>query len=348
MMSSEKTYYIVGQGLAGTLVAYELLKKGCKIKIFDDENENAASLVAAGLINPITGRRLVKSEQIDELLPVAAQLYKELEVFLGIKIWFPTHLLWTLSSQKEENDWALRSSYPEVQQYIIEKPEVGEIKDFFKENISFGEVKHAVQVDLSLLVLTFRDFLKSKNLFFSKKNHEENFSQNTENVIVVFCEGEKARFNPLWSWLPFVVAKGEALKMKLDKMRFSKIIKNEISIIPFSDETYWIGSNYEWNPKDSSPTLAQKDIFLKSFESILDEKYDVISHKAGIRPTTKDRRPMLGFHPENENFIIFNGLGTKGTSLAPFYVKHLMEVIFENKKIEQNVDIQRFMKMDIL
>ena len=54
-------YIIVGQGIAGSCLAFELLERGAKIEIFDESWRDAACLVAAGVINPITGKRLVKS-----------------------------------------------------------------------------------------------------------------------------------------------------------------------------------------------------------------------------------------------------------------------------------------------
>ena len=52
-------YLIIGQGLAGSLLAWELIQRRCSVVVVDNGNENA-SQIAAGLINPITGMRFVK------------------------------------------------------------------------------------------------------------------------------------------------------------------------------------------------------------------------------------------------------------------------------------------------
>ena len=338
-MFSQK-YIIVGQGLAGTLLAWELLQNGCEVLVYDEGHTEAASSVAAGLINPITGRRMVKSEMIDILMPIAQETYLNLEKFLGVKLWYSRHLLWTLSTIKEENDWALRSSAEGVRDYIEQNPVTDDIQHFFKKDLNFGEIKNAAQVDLPTLIAAFRRFLKQKNILIEEKYT----SQNVDNQIVIYCEGEKARYNSLWSWLPFVAAKGEALHLKFDKNFTEKIIKNNVSVIPLSDGTYWVGSNYEWNPKDSEPSIPVRENFLQELHQFLVADYQIVAHRAAIRPTTKDRRPILGFHPENSNLAIFNGLGTKGTSLAPYWAKHFVQVLLGKGKLSEVVDIQRFIK----
>lgn len=47
--------------------------------------------------------------------------------------------------------------------------------------------------------------------------------------------------------------------------------------------------------------------------------YNVVEHKAGVRPSVSDRRPVLGPCKDYEQLVVFNGLGTKGVSLAPFF-----------------------------
>jgi glycine/D-amino acid oxidase-like deaminating enzyme len=161
--------------------------------------------------------------------------------------------------------------------------------------------------------------------------------------MVIYCEGAQARFNPLWSWLPFNVVKGEALHLDLKGKTLDNVVKNNVNIIPLEGQnTYWIGSNYEWNPTDSSPTPSIKDDFLNELNTFLNVDYQVIAHKSAIRPATKDRRLFIGFHPENPFCAIFNGLGAKGTSLAPFWANHFVNVLLESEKLSNVMDIQRF------
>ena len=70
--------------------------------------------------------------------------------------------------------------------------------------------------------------------------------------------------------------------------------------------------------------------------------YEIVNHTWGMRPTTHDRRPILGAHPDHESVIIFNGLGTKGVSLAPHFSKVLIEWLENDQPINKEVDIHRY------
>ena len=70
--------------------------------------------------------------------------------------------------------------------------------------------------------------------------------------------------------------------------------------------------------------------------------YEIRDHKAAVRPTVKDRRPLLGVHPEFPNIFIFNGLGTKGASQGPYFANHMADFLTENTPLDPEVDIRRF------
>ena len=59
-------YIIVGQGLAGTHLGFELESRGKSIRIIDNNFKNSSSKVAGGMFNPITGRNMVKTWKADD------------------------------------------------------------------------------------------------------------------------------------------------------------------------------------------------------------------------------------------------------------------------------------------
>ena len=65
---------IAGGGLAGICIAYQLAEKNIPF-ILLDKGSNQSSLKAAGLINPIVFRRMLKSWRVDEFLPYALEFY---------------------------------------------------------------------------------------------------------------------------------------------------------------------------------------------------------------------------------------------------------------------------------
>src|ERR1700761_6929324 len=75
---------IIGQGICGTFLSRELEKAGKSFIVIDELDPAAASRVASGVINPVTGRRIVKTWMIDELLPFAWNAYQTIGNTLGI------------------------------------------------------------------------------------------------------------------------------------------------------------------------------------------------------------------------------------------------------------------------
>src|ERR1700722_11248029 len=82
-MREQTDVLIVGQGISGTFLSLELERAGISHLVIDERRPFSASRAAAGLINPVTGRRIVTTWMIDELLPFAVEVYGRLEGVLG-------------------------------------------------------------------------------------------------------------------------------------------------------------------------------------------------------------------------------------------------------------------------
>ncbi|MBL7793554.1 MAG: FAD-binding oxidoreductase [Saprospiraceae bacterium] len=383
---------IVGQGLAGTLLAHFLIEAGQTVCVIDDDYPRAATRVAAGVINPVTGRSFVKSWRVDELIPFARQTYQQLESLLGLPLYHERNIIRALSHQGDENDWLGRSADPAYHDYIIDPADVSAFTGKINPAFSYGELQHASQVDIGRLCAAFRSFLINKNSFqketFDYNKLEISISAETQNfasqqitpptpegetlphtvashsrIVVqsqsrkvayqgitaaslVFAEGAKAIHNPYFSYLPFIGDKGEVLIVKIPGARFPKMLKQGVFVIPFGkpeEELYWIGTTYERNFEHDDPSPQSKATLIDQLNEVLTLPFEVVDHLAAIRPTVKDRRPFLGFHPQFEQLAIFNGLGTKGTSLAPFWAKHLADRLVHGSPLDRQVDIARFL-----
>lgn len=343
-------YIIVGQGVAGTLLAYFLKQEGKKVVIFDPGYERAASQVAAGIINPITGRRYVKSWRVDELIPFAKDIYRKLEVEFGISIYHEQHIIRTLFNQREENDWLSRTGDPGYETYMLEQAELGPYATYTEQAFSYGEVCHSAQVDIGVLANTYREVLDAEGAFHKSSFDYELLKITSEGVsyqdisasTIVFCEGARAVANPFFNYLPFAGAKGDVLLIRIPGQKFEKIIKHRIFLVPMMNDLYWVGATYDRKYEDDLPTTTGRAFLEERLADFLKLPYEVVTHKAAIRPTVKDRRPFLGRHPEHRSLAIFNGLGTKGASLAPFWAKHMAEFLLKKRKLDKAVDIKRF------
>lgn len=346
----EYDYLIVGQGLAGTLLSYFLEEAGKTVFLIDQPDERSASQVAAGLINPVTGRRYVKSWRIDDLLPFAEKTYRGFESKFNINIYHSRNILRTLFNSREENDWLLRTGDPDYEDYLLDTAQLGKFAQHTVSAFGYGEVKQSAQVNLPLLIQSYRQYLISKEQIRTGAFNYEAIEFAEESVRyqdvsaqkIIFCEGHKAIHNPYFNYLPFRGAKGEVLIIRIPNVDFEKILKHRVFIAPLGDELYWIGSSYVWQYEDEEPTSKGRAFLMDRLADVLQVPFEMVEHRSAIRPTVKDRRPFLGIHPELPQLAIFNGLGTKGTSLGPFWAKALQEYLTEDNSIDPEVNIQRF------
>lgn len=347
-------YIVVGQGLAGTLLSYFLLLENKKFRVIDLPQRGTSSSVAAGIINPVTGRRIAKSWRFEELYPFAKKTYRQMEDLLGFRIWFDRNILRALPTVFDENEWLRRSAFPDYAAYFEEPSDLEDYKDKVKPVRAWGELRLAAQVTMPELVSAFRSLLARKNLLIEKKFVYENISHEQGRVEygdlsadgVIFCEGAGAMHNPYFNWLPFAATKGELLIVKIPGCRFKKLLKHHLFIVPLpyngSDEVYWVGSTSRFEFEDDLPSEEQRQILEQQLSETLDMPFEVLEHKAGIRPTVFDIRPFLGAHPGFPWLYIFNGMGTKGASLAPFFAKQMVDFLLGKVVLDAEVDIRRF------
>ncbi|HEY9114353.1 MAG TPA: FAD-binding oxidoreductase [Bacteroidales bacterium] len=342
-------YLIVGQGIAGSLLAYFLVKRNKSFLVVDEVHTGSASRIAAGIFNPITGRRFVKTWMADEIFPFAEETYRELELFLGKKVFHQMNVIRKFGGQAEYREWELKCTLPSYQAYLEDT--------LAKKNTSgddFGlvEIKNSGWLDVQTFTDSFRSRLLEEKILLETEFDGLDLVFENENILwkdftfskVIFCEGYRVLDNPFFKQLPFTHAKGEILTIRAKKLKLEKILSKGIFILPIGNHLFKVGSTYDWNDLDEKPTEQGKKELAEKLEKIIGNKFEIVSHRAGIRPTVIDRRPILGFHPVFSNLGILNGMGTKGISLAPFFANHFVEFLLDNKPLMPEVDLRRFMK----
>jgi len=340
-------FIIVGQGIAGSMLSWFLAKEGKSFLIIDNHNPSSSSNVAAGIIHAVTGRRIVKSWMADALIPFAKNTYSELEIFFGEKFFHDIHVLELLSTAKEFNDWQMRSEADGMNEYIHTAGRKDLYNDSLKPFFAKIEIKQSGWVDMSKLIKAFRNHWLDKKVLLNEAFDKDELILKEGKVIykeceadkIIFCEGYLAQQNPLWKALPFIPTKGEILTIESSELNLEHILVKSIFILPLGNNLFKVGSTYEWTDLNENPTQAAKDKILKQLDEILNVPYKVIDHKAGIRPSVKDRRPFLGLHKDFPQAGIFNGLGTKGVLLAPFFANHFVNHLCHGKELLKEVNI---------
>ena len=343
-------YLIVGQGIAGLSLAFRMLQRGITFQVIDSPKRKASSSVAAGIINPITGRRYVKSWIIEHLISEANSFYAELTQLIGQDTFIKKDIIRSLFNHQEEQDWWLRRQDPMYADFMSAPESIADFPAGFRPVYAFGKVEHGGRVDLRGTVEAFQAYLKRKNLFVQDTLEYEDLVLQGNGVLwknnhfdrVVFCEGAFVVDNPFFGDLPFNPTKGEVLIIRAAGLDQSFILKNRIFLVPLGDHMFWVGSQYSTQFKDDNPEEDSKLFLLERLQEVIDCPFELLDHRAAIRPTVKDRKPMLGQHTLHKELFIFNGLGTKGASLAPYFSKHFMEYLEQGASLMPEVNIERF------
>lgn len=336
-MNNEFDIAIVGQGIAGTLMAWNLRKEGKKVLIIDDHHRGSSSLVAAGIVNPITGKNYVTSWRILDFLPVAKETYEELNRYFGFQCCIHANIIRSLYSISDENTWLAKSSDPGLSQFICKDVDLDGYADKVNKPFGYGELQGTFYVNMALITAAIKNEWMANNSYI-----EERFQYNQLNTIangftyfemrfkeIVFCEGHQAINNPFFSKLGLAPSKGEVLIVKIPGAGFTKMYKDGIFFVPQGDDLYWVGSGYEWNAIDDKPTQKNYDLLTRELSRVLKIPYEIVEHKAAIRPTMQNRRPLLKVHDTLAGMYMFNGLGTKGASIGPFAAKQFSRYISE-------------------
>ncbi len=338
---------IVGQGIAGSMLAYELLKSGRKVRIMDDLSEKTSSKVAAGLYNPITGRHMVKTWLADEIFPNLGVHYEEMERDLGEKFHFPMTIYRPFFSITEQNDWMGKSESSEYSDLVLTVNTSSLGHEGFIDPYGGVQLQKCGYVDMIKLIHSFNLYFDSKGILIPQlfdfrileTDGELLKYGNLEFDLIVFCEGDRVINNPFWQHLSFRLVKGEVFT--IDFSSDSNIILNRgVFMIP-KDGFSTVGSTYDHKNLDWEPSERGINSIKEKLSKIFSGKYRILSKWAGIRPATFDRRPFIGFHKDDKRIGIFNGFGTKGVSLVPYFAKQFAKQITNGERMLSEVAIDR-------
>jgi glycine/D-amino acid oxidase-like deaminating enzyme len=357
-MSRHTDVLIVGQGICGTFLSWWLERAGVSHRVIDESRPFTASKTAAGVINPVTGRRIVKTWMIDELLPFVREVYRQIDKELDITSIHAASVVDFFPNPQMR--LAFLKRYDEDPQYLQCPAEEHGWDAFFRYELGYGVVDPCYLVDLPGLLASSRKRMLVQQILLEERFEEKELVVEGPGVLykdisakrVIFCDGIGSFTNPYFSRLPFAPNKGEALIVDIPGLRDASpvggsvmIFKKGISLAPWHDGLYWVGSSYEWSFEHEDPT----DFFRKRTETALTEwlklPFRTVEQFASVRPATLERRPFAGFHPLYPAVGILNGMGTKGCSLAPYFAYQLVQHMTAGSPILPDADIRRFSKV---
>lgn len=337
-------FIILGQGLAGSVLSFRLIEAGYSVLVLDESEEVTSSKVAAGIFNPITGKRGVKSWLVDELFPEVQETYQEMESTLNAEFLFTTDICKVFADQEQQNDFYLKASDPRYTPYLKMN---GDVPQGFGAPFGSAKISKGGWLDVKVLLSATKLYLENRKAWVESHVPDEEIEIGAEKVMVsgfearmlIDARGYKSLNSKLFGYLPFRPNKGEMLLVRLDQ-DFKHILNKNMFVLPKGDNVYLIGSTFE-NHYDEQKTEKGFTQLIEKFENIYSGSYEVLEHLVGVRPATTQRRPYVGRHPEHSQVFSFNGFGTKGVTLIPTFAKELHGFIENGEEIHPEANIAR-------
>lgn len=343
-------YLIVGSGLAGISFAEQALLNQKTIFVIDSNLQNS-SKIAGGLYNPVILKRFSKIKDAQSQLHLMNEFYQIIESKLNTRVDFKLPILRKFFSIEEQNNWFIASDKeglsPFLSTNLIKKKYKG-----IDSPYDYGEVLQTGYVDVALLLKKYKAYLIKNELFsdevfdYTLLESHSNFLQykNIEAKHIIFAEGFGMHSNPYFNNLPLDGTKGELFIIKAPALDLDVIVNTSVFILPLGNDLFKVGATYNWVDKTSTPTEEGKQELIDRIKEILTCDFEIIQHFAGVRPTVKDRKPLIGSHPIHSQLYLLNGLGTRGVLLAPAMAKALFEYIEYGIPLDSSIDIKRFDK----
>jgi glycine/D-amino acid oxidase-like deaminating enzyme len=343
----QKDYLIVGGGLAGLFFAHYLEEAGKTFIIIDAAKENTASKIAAGMFGPLGGQLSKLAWKAPEMIETLVDTAKVLEQKLGSKFLHLMPVEVAFGSVKDANDYACRNKNETLNEHLSETRNGSE--NIIAPYGSFEMLKGG-WLNTKLFIKTYTEYLTNRHCF---ENNTFDYSllvqtekgwnyQNQLYSTVVFAEGIGALENPyLKNVLPFKLCKGQVLTIHCEGLAEDRIVKKGIYLVPLGENQFKAGATYEWDEINEIPNELGKQEILEKIKALIHLPFYVLTQEASIRPTTKDRNPVIGKITGFEGIYALNGLGTKGVVRGPWLAKTLFNHIENNLTIPREVSIDR-------
>jgi glycine/D-amino acid oxidase-like deaminating enzyme len=343
-------YLIIGSGLAGIAFAETALQSQKQVLVIDN-NQASSSKVAAGLYNPVILKRFTPLSNAQQQLELLDGFYDNLQFKLNRTFNFKIPILRKFFSIEEQNNWFIAADKVGLSDFLSTKLRT-EKYEGIDAPYDYGEVNKTGYVDVCSLLKHYKAYLQNQNHLkvevfdYDALQVHDAFIQYKEIKAkhIIFAEGFGMHQNHFFNDLPLDGAKGELLVIKAPKLTLDVIVNTSVFILPLGDHLFKVGATYNWTDKTNLPTEKGKQELIDRIKEILNFDFEIIDHFAGVRPTVKDRKPLVGTHRQCKNIHILNGLGTRGVMLGPAMAKALFENIEYNVPLPSEINITRFEK----
>lgn len=337
---------VVGQGLAGSALAWSLTWRHQRVLVIDRAEAVTSSRVAAGLMTPITGKKLVPSWRWDRFWNAATNFYRRVEQQTSSSFFYPQRILRLFASPLEQQYFAKRLDSEFVG--LVEQPKHLVNADQFDVPLGGFEMIEGGRLAVQAYLAASRKHFESEGAFLTADFSADNDIELTVNGLriprfgisarrLVFCQGFNATSNPWFQNIDFKPAKGEILTLRISDLKEERIVSNGVWLMPIGNGLFRAGATYEWSELNSVPTNAGREEICQRLREFLRLPFEIVSHDAAVRPILRHYYPVVMVHRDHPQLGYFNGLGSKGSLQSPWLADHFAGVLLGEHSLDQAV-----------
>ncbi len=342
-------FLIVGQGLAGSLLAWQLIERGKQVLVVDRDEAVTSSKVAAGLVTPLAGSRFNLPDGFEQRLDFARAFYWSLEEKSGETVFHHRRIARLFSRPAEQEAWAARLENEGDRYARFHAPLKIDTSRFSLPHGGF-EMREGGWLDVpAFLELTRQALLERASYAIGRVRSDEvvirgNGIQwkNITATKVIFCEGWRGNRNHFFDWVPMNPAAGDILELHLpDLADESRIISKGSWLIPIGDGRFRAGSTYHHRDHEAETNEAGAREVLAKIRGITTVPATVMQHRSAIRPIIRRSQIFMGLHPAHPPIAFFNGLGSKGVVNGPWHAARLADHLVSGTPLPEEADLRR-------
>ena len=338
-------YIIVGDGYAAYFFAHQLILHQKSFVLFS-ANKKSASRVSAGIVNPLVLKKFTTFWLAAEQIEFLTKTLGEIESYTGKNYLINERIHRIFHDENEKTLWSGKTETDELKSFLNPAFETLET---IKNPFGTGEVNHSARLDVDAFFEGISSYLEANDMLiheeFAYNKIQDSTYKNINFKNIVFCEGMAVRANPFFNDIQVIANKGHHLKVKLSqKMNHHYTLKKKHFLFPLNDDVYYYGGTYDPNERGNEIDDFKTEELITGLSEFYPHDFEIEEVNYGFRPTVKDRRPILGNHPDHQNYYIYNGLGARGILNGCYFSKELYEHIENGKPLMAEVDIKRFNK----
>jgi len=342
-------YLIVGQGIAGSVMALTLEQRGKSVAIVNDASLSSSSRIAAGIYNPFNFRRSGPTWEAVNASSAVRKFYENAERITGEKFHEVQPITRIFGSQREREEWEiyLKNSDGTFAEKMVDAVPGLRLRTPFGCGILAG----GGVVYTGKFVATAHKYFSNRGYYLSEKfDHAQlsvnenavNYADRVEASHIIFCEGHCATNNPYFDTRTIAPTKGEVLHVRIPGLNLDHVVNGQVYLVPLGNEIYACGATFNPGRNDEGLTAAGKVELMTKLMATTDLPYEVVGHYAGVRPAGRDRKPVVGRSRDHRNLSIFNGFGSKAVLMSPFLAQMLADHLENNAELPPEVNVARF------